>query len=330
MVELSKLVAIDPRDVWPQEAYDFTPWLLQNADTLAGVLGIDIELTAAEHPVGGFNLDLIGQDLTNQCVLIVENQLTPTDHIHLGQVLTYAAGTEARTIIWAATRFREEHRQAIDWLNELAGENARFFGVEIGAVKIGDSPPAPLFKLRAQPNDWHSQVAAAAKSTSQTSGKAPLYVAFWTRYLDRVHAERPGWTNAQKPSTANWISMPSPFKGANYSQSFAAGGKIRDELYIDSVDAALADGLYAFLADRKAQIEAVYGQELSWEPLPDKRASRIASYSIGNVSDVDSHDKVIDWLFESGAKLRAALTPHAKDWAVVVQSGDYLGIQDVD
>src|SRR2546423_984150 len=109
-VQLSRLQPLDPREVWVHEAHDFTPWLLANADALADVLGIDIELTAAEHPVGTFSLDLVGRDLTNSCVLMVENQLTATDHGHLGQLLTYAAGTGARTIVWMATSFREEHR----------------------------------------------------------------------------------------------------------------------------------------------------------------------------------------------------------------------------
>jgi hypothetical protein len=149
MAHLGRLRPLDPRSVWPHEAHDFTPWLLENADALAEALGLDIELSAAEHPVGGFALDLVGRDMTNNCVLIVENQLSATDHGHLGQLLTYAAGTDARTVVWLAPTFREEHRQALDYLNGLGGENARFFGVEIGVVRIGNSDPAPLFKLRA-------------------------------------------------------------------------------------------------------------------------------------------------------------------------------------
>jgi hypothetical protein len=112
MVQLGKLTTVDPREVWQHEAHHFTPWLLANADELGATLGIDIELQAAEHAVGGFWLDLLGRDLTNNCVLIVENQLTATDHGHLGQLVTYAAGTEAATIVWMATEFREEHRAA--------------------------------------------------------------------------------------------------------------------------------------------------------------------------------------------------------------------------
>jgi len=106
MVEpLGHLEHLDPRSVWLYEAHGFTPWLLDNADELSSALGIDLELTSAEHAVGGFALDLIGRDLTNNCVLIVENQLTGTDHGHLGQLLTYAAGTEGGTVVWLATKF---------------------------------------------------------------------------------------------------------------------------------------------------------------------------------------------------------------------------------
>src|SRR5437870_857002 len=106
--DVSRLVSVEPKRVWPNEAADFTPWLRDNADALADALGIDLELTAAEHPVGPFRLDIIGRDLTNDNVLIVENQLTPTDHGHLGQLVTYAANTDAATVVWMALSFREE------------------------------------------------------------------------------------------------------------------------------------------------------------------------------------------------------------------------------
>jgi hypothetical protein len=125
-VEVGKLEQIDPRSVWLHEAHDFTPWLLGNADRLADALGIDTELEAAAHPVGGYSLDLVGRDTTHDAVLIVENQLARTDHSHPGQVLTYAAGTAASTVVWIATAFREEHRQALDWLNENMGEDVHF------------------------------------------------------------------------------------------------------------------------------------------------------------------------------------------------------------
>jgi len=306
MTELGRLETIELREIWPHEAHQLTPWLLENSDVIAEALGIDLELSVAEHPVGSFSLDLLGHDLTNDCALIVENQLTPTDHDHLGKLITYAAGTDAGTVVWLAPKFREEHRQALDLLNDLGGDRVRFFGIELAAVRIGDSVPAPLVKLRAQPNDWHAQVSASARAT-QTTGKAALYRDYWTRFLDRIADEHPTWTKARKPQTAGWMSMPCPFKGgSSYSQSFAQGGKIRSELYIDSTDGEAADALFTALRERAGALESVFGGPLEFEELPDKRASRIAVYRDGDVSETDRHDEFIDWMFTTGARLRAA------------------------
>lgn len=311
MPELGKLTALDARSVWQHEAHDFTPWLLGNALHLGEALGIDLELQAAEHPVGGFWLDLVGRDQTNDCVLIVENQLTATDHGHLGQLLTYAAGTDAATVVWMATDFREEHRQALDWLNNIAKGDVRFFGVEIGAVQIGDSLPAPLFKLRAQPNEWHAVVSSAAKATSETGGKADAYRAYWTRFIERVHMEHPGWTNARVPSGDNWMNMKSPIKGCLYGVNFAMGGKTRAELYIDAGDAEENLGILEALASHKFEVEASFGEELSWEELPGKRACRIATYGTGDAANTDEHDAYVDWMLNASSRLRAALEPFA-------------------
>jgi len=304
---LGRLTRVDPRAAWRHEAHDFTPWLLENADGLAEVLGIDLELTVNEHPVGAYSLDLLGKDLTNDCVLIVENQLGGTDHSHLGQLLTYAAGTDAATVVWIATSFREEHRQALDWLNNLAGENARFFGIEIQTVRIADSPVAPTFVLRAQPNDWHATLSAAAKSTSKASGKAPLYKAFWSSFLDAVHAQRPTWTRAKVPTDVNWMTMPSPIKGAVVGVNFTQNAQIRTELYIDSGDGSLNALIFEELEKHRTDLEDMFGEALSWEDLPGRRACRLAAYAPGSVTETDSHDDYIAWFIDAGSRLRAAL-----------------------
>jgi hypothetical protein len=210
---LGHLDQVDPRIIWPHEALHFTPWLLDNAERLAEALGIELELTEAEHPIGGFSLDLVGRDMTNGTVVIVENQLEASDHTHLGQVLTYAAGTSADTIVWLTTNFRDEHRQALTWLNEHTDENTHFFGVELQVVRIGESIPAPVFRVAVQPNDWQKAVKAAS-SPKTAGGRGALYAGFWEKYLNRVRAEHPGWTRA-RASTQSWLWMtaPSPFDG---------------------------------------------------------------------------------------------------------------------
>ena len=306
MAQLGKLETVDPKTVWTHEAHDFTPWLLEHSDELASALGIDIELSTSEHPVGKFFLDLLGQDLTHGCPLMIENQLTITDHDHLGKLVTYAAGTEARTIIWIATDFREEHRSAIDFLNEMARGAARFFRARLCAARIGDSPPAPLFSVVAKPNDWAAETSTAARATA-LSGKAPLYQQFWTSFLERLHREHPTWTAAKVPQTTNWISMPAPISGATFDTSFAAKGRLRHGLYIDSGDGDANAAIFAALLTPKGLIEQRYGGELEWEELPDKRACRIAEYGVGDGADVEEHDGYIDWFLDRGERLRAAL-----------------------
>jgi hypothetical protein len=301
------LEPVDPRLVWKNEAVDFTPWLLANADRLGAALGIDVELDAAEHRVGGYSLDLVGRDITNDAVLIVENQLARTDHSHLGQVLTYAAGTGASTIVWIATAFSEEHRQALDWLNENTGEKTHFFGIELQVVKIGDSPNAPLFNVVVQPNEWQKQVRAATQP-SALSEKGAAYVEFWRSFLDRVHAEHPDWTSGKAVSSNNWYEMKGPLSGCHYSSSFAWQDRLRHELYIDTGDGERNIEIFDHLRRQQGELETAYGRALSWEDLPGKRACRIADYTDGcSVLDRERHDEYIDWLLDAGVRLRRAL-----------------------
>jgi hypothetical protein len=185
---LGKLAPVALRAVWPHEAQDFTPWLLANDDVLGEVLHMDLELRAAEHPVGEFFLDLVGVDTATGDRVIVENQLDISDHNHLGQILTYAGGTDPVNIVWVAPRFRDEHRAALDWLNNRTDEDTRFFAVEVSVVRIADSLPAPLLRLVVAPNDWGKSVKAAAAATAVTEERL-LYQQFWQQYLDRIHEQ---------------------------------------------------------------------------------------------------------------------------------------------
>lgn len=307
--ELGTLERVEPSSLWNHEAHDFTPWLLANADGLADALGIDLELEEAEHRVGAFALDLVGRDATNDTILIVENQLAGTDHSHLGQVLTYAAGTGASTIVWIATAFREEHRQALDWLNEQTGKDTHFFGVEIEAFRIGSSQPAPHFKIVVQPNEWQKVVREAARGQKE-SGKSPLYVKFWERLLVRISEDEPTWTSRRPGTTtipSNWIDMPSSIPGASFNFSFARGRRLRSELYIDSGSQEDNERVFEAIAAHREAVEAVHGRPLEFESLEGRRAARIAEYIDGDVAEDDRHDEFIAWFLDSGQRLRRAL-----------------------
>jgi len=305
-VVLGTLTPVEPREVWKHEATVFTPWLLDNADRLGDALGIELELSDREHPVGGYALDLVGHDLTHGGVLIVENQLEGTNHGHLGQLVTYAAGTGAATVVWVATSFREEHRQALDWLNANTVEDVRFFGVRVRVVRIGDSMNAPMFELVAQPNDWQKTIRAVSR-TGSADGKGEVYRRFWARYLERVRADHPGWTSAKSAPAKNWMSQPTSGPGG-ISPSFATGSRLRHELYIDTGDADANTAALAHFRAHRAAMEAAYGQELQFEELVGKRACKIADYRAdAEVADTDRHDEYIDWLVDAGVRLRAAL-----------------------
>lgn len=307
MADLSRLRVVPVREVWKHEAYDFTQWMLANADVLADVLGMELELTAAEHPVGGFSLDLIGTEVGTGNVVIVENQLEQTDHGHLGQIMTYAGGTNPQTIVWCAPSFRDEHRAALDWLNEVTDENTRFFGVEVSAVRIDDSRPAPMFRLVAQPNDWAKQV--HAETTGGLSERESTYLKFWGELLERIRLAHPDWTRSTTGSKQGWISLPYGASSIFYSLVFGQTGP-RVELYFGGADAEVNLAEFERVAAYAEQITAEVGAPVRFDPLPDRKACRIhIDHPAGkwiDVLDRPSHAEVMDWFISTMEKFRPA------------------------
>ena len=313
---LGRLEVVDPREVWPDEARDFTPWLLDHAEVLGEALSIDLELEEVEHPVGGYSLDLLGRDVTHDAVLIVENQLDSSDHGHLGQILTYAAGTDASTIVWIARGFREEHRQAVDWINERTDEDTRLFAVRLGLRRIGDSLPAPVFDVVAQPNDWQKQVRAATR-TSQMSGKGKLYFEFWEKYFARLREVRPEWARGKAVPYSS-VSSVSPIKGAYLNPLFSDGRRIGLRLWIDSGDADYNRRVFEVLDEQRQLIEeVVHGAPLEWDYREGRKACKITEYVPGAVEDVDRHDEFIAWFIDAGERFRRSLdTADIPAWAL--------------
>lgn len=308
---LGRLITVQPREVWVHEAHQFTPWLLANVDVLNDLLDMDLELDEAEYPVGDFSLDLMGHNRDDASVVIVENQLEQSDHAHLGQVLTYAAGTNAKTIVWVAKSFRDEHRAALDWLNEHTDPDTRFFAVEIQVVRIDDSAPAPNFRLVAQPNDWGKQVRAATNA-SPRSEEDQLYWDFWKQFRSRVKAEKRGWLrdNLGESRYAPQSDLPAGTKYTSLCSRFLGGGGLRLEIYFKAKDPALNLARFEALQAKKDHFERELGERAEWDEMPDSKDARVyvtSPFQSVVVADQDKWPAMIDWLMDQHVRFKRAI-----------------------
>ena len=164
---IDTLIPVPVRELWPNEANDFTPWLHDNPEILGDLLGTELFPEDREVAVGRYSADLLFRDSTDR-IVVVENMFGPTDHDHLGKLITYSAGLDAGVAVLIAEEFRDEHRSALDWLNHISQNDFAFFGVIIEAWRIGDSNPAPQLRVDTQPDNW----SRAVRST--TSGDSPI------------------------------------------------------------------------------------------------------------------------------------------------------------
>lgn len=204
---LDKLKKVELCDVWPHETLDFTKWLSAepNLAILSSAVGIELELIETESSVGSFNVDIYAQEAGTGRRVIIENQLEDTNHDHLGKVITYAAGKGAEVVVWVVARARDEHRQAIEWLNQHTDSDFGFFLVEIELWSIGDSLPAPRFSVVEQPNEWTK----AIKLSEGLSETERMKLSYWTknRELTQASPEFLKVFNPQKPSKDHWTTL---------------------------------------------------------------------------------------------------------------------------
>ena len=218
LVEIASLDEVPLREVWPDEARDFTPWLAANPDQIGKALQMDLELEGSEFAVGPFSADVVLRDANSGQRVVVENLLVTTDHDHLGKLITYAAGLEARWAVLVARSFRPEHRSALTWLNSISGEGSGFFGIEVHAVRIGNSPAAVRLDVVVEPDEFSRRARAEVKTLSEVNAR---YMDWWEEFLSAFHEAHPGWSNAQTPSSGNWMYFPSGRSGVRYGLSFA-------------------------------------------------------------------------------------------------------------
>lgn len=307
---LGQLTRIDAREIWKHEAIDFTPWLASNIALLGEALGLELVVEATEVHVGDFSVDIVATDSSTGHRVIIENQLSSTDHSHLGQLLTYAAGQKASAMVWIAPRFRAEHREAMDWLNSNTVEDVGFFGVEMELLRIGDSPPAPHFKLVAQPNEWAKATKVGPPGTSE---KGLVYQRFFSAVLEQFLELRPHVTSARRVGTGNWFGFAAGRSGFSFNWSLPMGGdQVRVELYIDTEDRDANKAHLDQFEGRQEELTTVLGLPVVWERLEQRRASRIASYHPVDRLHPDTDATAIRWAAEAMVRYVDVFRPLVK------------------
>ncbi len=280
---LEKLGSI--REIWPNEARDFTPWLAQeeNLALLAETLGFGedgFELVGVEQSVGPFSADILARD-TNSAEgenVLIENQYGSTDHDHIGKLVTYASGLEAHTVIIIAEKIRAEHRAALDWLNDISGDDHRFFAVRLEVYRIGESNPAPKFEVVVSPNDWKKRVIAGAGELTELQS---TYVEYWSAF-GRLVEESGGPLRPRKPLPQQWTGFGIGRTNFEINASVnATANWIRAELTFYGLDSKAYIGL---LRSDRNQIESELGFALNWDvALHRQGAAAKADFEVSDV-----------------------------------------------
>ena len=306
---LGRLEQVDLRNVWLSESGDFTPWLAEepNISLLADTLGMDLEVEAQEKSVGPYRADIICKDTTDGSLVLIENQLEKTDHTHLGQLMTYAAGLDAVTIVWIAERFTDEHRAALDWLNEITGEKVSFFGLEIELWKIGTSPIAPKFNVVSKPNDWIKGGGGGSRGGAVVTETKQLQQDYWRDFRELL-AERKSSLKPQKAHPQHWLTVSIGRRNFHMSALInTSGERIGVELYLQGSDAKKH---FKQLETEKAKIEQQIGQPLDWRELPTKEASRILLMRAdSSIKDSTQWPEQHNWLADHLEKFNSVFRP---------------------
>lgn len=274
---IGKLEEVDIRELWKHEQYDFSEWLSkkENIENLNDILGLTLVDISKETYVGAYRCDLFAKDETTGIKVIIENQLEMSNHDHLGKIITYASGLDAKVVVWIVKEAREEHRSAIEWLNNNTNSNINFFLIEIHAYKIGNSDNAPMFQVIEQPNDFIKNNKSTNSSDTMNKSQSQR-VEFWNQF-NNVLVERGKPFNVRKATTDHWYNVAIGTSDAHIDITLVnKDSVIGVELYItDNKD--LFDKLY----QKKDEIESDLGFKLDWRRLNNSKASRIVTFIKG-------------------------------------------------
>lgn len=306
MINLGKLEEVDIRKVWQHEQYDFSKWLAEdeNIQSLGNTLCLSLTDVETEKFVGSYRCDILCKDEITGKNVLIENQLEPTNHDHLGKVITYASGLDASVVIWIVSQAKEEHASAVEWLNKHTDEDVSFFLIEVHAYKIENSKPAPYFKIIEQPNDFTKQVKALANN-SELNESQKKRMEFWERF-NEVLEKKSFPFNKRKATTDHWYSVAVGSSQCHISIDLVnREHRIRISLWIpDNKD------LFDKLLLHKEEIESKIGYELDWDKLEGKKASIICTSINGlDFNKQNNYDSLMEKSIDTVVLFRDAFKP---------------------
>ncbi len=281
--------------------HDFTVWLQENPDVLSDILNFELASIEREQAAGTFSVDLVGED-GNGDIVVIENQLEKSDHDHLGKLITYVTALEARRAVWIVSTPRPEHVKAIAWLNEES--SVSFYLLQIEAVRIGDSPPAPLLTRIVGPSE---EARAAGEARQHLNERQSKRHEFFTKLLD--HSKTKSTLHASiSPSSQNWVWAMRDGWAWSY---VVLKHSTRVELYVDRGDADVNGAAFEVLESHRPDIEAAFGSALNWQPLHEKRACRISfSSDLGGLDDEEQWEAIISATVDAMQRLESAISPY--------------------
>ena len=301
---VGRLERLNLREVWANEAINFTTWLERHLDILSEHIDIDLSALEREKSVGSFSVDIYAEG-PNGDMVVIENQLEKTDHDHLGKLVTYLSNLEAKTAIWITSDPRSEHATAINWLNEITPLDVSFFMVKVEAYKIGDSEPAPLFTTICGPSLEAKKV---GEQKQKLAGRYLKRLDFWTELLEKARNKTNLHSNIS-PSKDNWIMAGAGKSGMGWLYSIIMDEALV-ELFIDrgADRKEEPDEIYEKLLNDREGIEKRFGEALIWDRVEGRRVCRIKSIcKIGGLKNEDSWDQIQEDLIDRMVRLEGAL-----------------------
>jgi len=304
---IGRLEKVPLREIWFNEARDFTTWLAENLDFLGEALGLSLSLVEQEAAAGIFAADVLAEDAGGNPV-IIENQLERTDHDHLGKLITYLSNLDAKTAIWITSDPRPEHEAAIHWLNQTLPADVVLYLVKLEAYRIGDSPPAPLLTVVAGPSPEAKQIGGQKKELAQ---RHVLRLEFWGQLLERAK-EHTSLHARISPGKEHWISAGAGKSGLAFNYVIRMSDA-QVELYIDQGEGEANKRIFDRLFVSKEKVEEAFGEPLEWQRLDDRRACRIRHrLPLGGLADRDRWPEIQEAMIDAMVRLEKALKPRIK------------------